>query len=456
LILHNLLWTAENRTGSVSIFIHPKEVFSLKHRLAHRLTALAAASAMAFVLPAYAGLFDKEEEPASVAAFSKNGPATGVISFSPEDFQVSGDADLTAITLTSLPDPNAGVLTIGGQELPLGSDVAVSALAGLRFIPLATPMISATSFTFSPIFDNGSAGEDVTVGLYLLSSANEAPVAENLELCTYKNVEATGTFAGVDPEGDLLTFQLVSKPARGSVTQAADGSAEFIYTPYENKTGKDAFTYVAVDAVGNTSAPATVSIRIEKQKAKVTYSDMTNVPGHLEAVKLAEAGLLIGEKMGTTYFFHPEETMSRAQFTALAMAAVGVEPLEAVTLTGFADDEAMAAWAKPYVSSALRSGLIQGTLDGSGRAVFQADAPITAAEAAVVLDRALNVTDVADTMAGSAPAWASQAVSNLSSCDMIPASAALDAPLSRADAAVMLAGALDVLESRDDGGWFNW
>ena len=39
----------------------------------------------------------------------------------------------------------------------------------------------------------------------------------------------------MDPEGDLLTFQLISKPARGAVTQAEDGSAAFTYTPYENK-----------------------------------------------------------------------------------------------------------------------------------------------------------------------------------------------------------------------------
>ena len=281
-------------------------------------------------------------------------------------------------------------------------------------------------------------------------------MAENLELTTYKNVEITGTFSGVDPEGDLLTFQLVSKPARGAVTQSEDGSAAFVYTPYEDKTGKDAFTYVAVDTVGNTSAPATVSIRIEKQKTKVTYADMDGVAGHREAVRLAEAGLLIGEQMGDQYFFHPQEAMSRAQFTSLAMAAAGVTQLEGVTLTGFADDEAMATWAKTCASTALKAGLIQGTLDENGQVVFQADAPITAAEAAVVLDRALNVTDVSDAFSAAAPAWASQSVSNLASCGVVPTTASLESPLTRAEAAVLLSGTLDVLESRDSSGWFSW
>lgn len=427
----------------------------MKH-LTRRWTALAVVCAFTLALPVSAALFGGSQELPSVAAFSKNGLAPDAISFSPTDFQVSGNADLSSIVLTSLPDPSAGMLTIANQSLPLGSEVAMSAVSGMQFTPLATPMLSATSFTFSPVFSDGTTGDDVTVGLYLLASANTAPVAENLELTTYKNVEITGTFSGVDPEGDLLTFQLVSKPARGAVTQSEDGSAAFVYTPYEDKTGKDAFTYVAVDTVGNTSAPATVSIRIEKQKTKVTYADMDGVAGHREAVRLAEAGLLIGEQMGDQYFFHPQEAISRAQFTSLAMAAAGVTQLEGVTLTGFADDEAMATWAKTCASTALKAGLIQGTLDENGQVVFQADAPITAAEAAVVLDRALNVTDVSDAFSAAAPAWASQSVSNLASCGVVPTTASLESPLTRAEAAVLLSGTLDVLESRDSSGWFSW
>ena len=433
----------------------------MKQRVLHRFLALFIAGALSFALPASAALFGAGQEPEalSVAAFSKNGLASDVISFSPEDFRVEGNAALRSIVVTSLPDPSAGMLTIGNQAVPQGSEVAVAALDGLRFTPLATPMLSATSFTFSPLFDNGAAGEDVTVGLYLLASANEAPVAENLSLCTYKNVEIQGTFAGVDPEGDLLTFQLISKPARGAVTQEADGSAQFTYTPYENKTGKDAFTYVAVDAVGNTSAPATVSIKIEKQKTKICYSDMAGVEGHRDAVRLAEAGLLIGEQMGNEYLFHPEQTVSRAQFTALAMATAGLEVMTEASMTGFADDDVMAAWAKPYVSSALRSGVVQGSLDQEGRVVFQAGAPITAAEAAVLLNRTLRVTDVSETFVPSGmdtPPWCAQAVANLNSCNALPASAVLSEPLTRSQAAVMLSAALDVMEARDSGGWFQW
>lgn len=432
----------------------------MKQRLFRRSLTLLCAGALSFVLPA-AALFGGKSEPeaVSVAAFSKNGLTDQIISFSAQDFRVEGDAELSSIMVTSLPDPSAGFLTIGNQAVPEGSEVAMSAVNGLRFTPLVTPMLSSTSFTFTPVFAGGLTGEDVTVGLYLLASANEPPVAEDLCLCTYKNVEVRGAFAGVDPEGDLLTFQLISKPARGAVTQAEDGSAAFTYTPYENKTGKDAFTYVAVDAVGNTSAPATVAIKIEKQKSKVCYSDMTGVEGHREAVRLAEAGLLIGEQMGSEYLFHPEETVSRAQFTALSMAAAELDVMKEASVTGFADDEVMATWCKPYVSSALLSGVVQGSFDQEGRVMFHSEAPITAAEAAVLLNRALRVTDVAETFVATGedtPSWCAQAVANLGSCNVLPASAVLSEPLTRSQAAVMLSAALDVVEARETGGWFSW
>ena len=63
--------------------------------------------------------------------------------------------------------------------------------------------------------------------------------------------------------------------------------------------------------------------------------------------------------MGSEYLFHPEQTLSRAQFTASAMAAADLDVMKEASLTGFADDEAMATWAKPFVSSALRSGVLR-------------------------------------------------------------------------------------------------
>lgn len=125
---------------------------------------------------------------------------------------------------------------------------------------------------------------------------------ENLEFTTYKNVAVTAQFSAVDPEGDLLTYHILNKPARGAVTMPEDGSSEFVYTPYENKTGKDSFTYVAVDAVGNSSDPATVKIKIEKPNTKVTYADMDGDPAHKGCHPTGRGGDLRGRVHGWGLF----------------------------------------------------------------------------------------------------------------------------------------------------------
>ena len=65
-----------------------------------------------------------------------------------------------------------------------------------------------------------------------------APIAQAFSLTTYRDVAVSGTFTGVDPQGEPLTFRVTENPARGSVTLAQEGSARFTYTPYENKTGR--------------------------------------------------------------------------------------------------------------------------------------------------------------------------------------------------------------------------
>ena len=105
-------------------------------------------------------------------------------------------------------------------------------------------------------------------------------------------------------------------------------------------------------------------------------------------------GILVGESHGGRYFFQPDQTVSRAEFLALAMDATGLEPMEDVTVTGFSDDEAIPTWAKGSISSALKAGVIQGERAPTGAPVFSAETDITCGEATVMLDRLLNMADV--------------------------------------------------------------
>ncbi len=415
---------------------------------------------LSLVLPASAALL-MGRTPNSQGCFSKNGPAGGIIQFTPQDF-LAGTETLDSIRLTQLPDLGSGILTLGGQELYAGDTVAVTALGGLQFQSLRQPTVSAAAFSFTPYFSDGTSGEEVTVNLHLLTEENRAPIAENLELTTYKNVPVTGRFAATDPEGDLLTFRLVEKPARGAVSFTQEGGAEFVYTPYENKTGKDSFTYTAVDAVGNVSTPVTVKIRIEKPKTKVTYADLEGLPAQRTAIRLAEEEIFVGECMNGDYFFRPDAPVSRNEFVAMAMKIAGQDALTTISRTGFSDDASIPAWAKGYVASALKSGMVQGTFGANGEIVFQGADPITRGEACVLLNRILHVTDASIPTfysdSDSVPAWAYQSAVNLETAGVLQTDSSgalsLSDPMTRADAADLLTGALDLLETREGGAWF--
>ena len=427
----------------------------MKHRaLLRRALPLAVLTAVLLTsgLPASALFFGRSETP-TVAPIAKNGSWAEPIAFSQSDFVVDGSAKLDSIVIAALPDSAAGILDLGGQALQVGDTVAMEAVDGLCFRPAASSAAAEASFQFTPVFSDGQSGEPVTVELYRLTEANGAPVAENLELSTYKNVAVTGQFSAVDPEGDLITYYMIKKPARGAVTMPEDGGSTFVYTPYEDKTGKDSFTYVAVDAVGNASDPATVKVKIEKADTKVTYADLDGHPAHKAAIRLAEEGIFVGACMGEEYLFQPDAPVTRGEFVAMAMEVAGMEALSGVTRTGFADDEAIPTWAKPYAASALKAGLVQGSRAADGQTVFQAEAPITAAEAAVLLDRALQVTDVsAETWAAAGvPAWAVQSAANLSTCGVLPAGGDLSGELTRGEAAQLLCSALELRDSRDTG-----
>ena len=278
---------------------------------------------------------------------------------------------------------------------------------------------------------------------------NSAPIAENQELATYKNIPLSGTLSAVDPDGDILTFFLTRLPKKGNVEISEDGS--FTYTPNEDKKGKDSFSFTATDINGNVSADATVSIKIRSQTTDVCYADLTGTDYEYDALCLAENGIYVGECIGSSHFFSPTENVTRGEFLSMCMNICSVEPLKDISKTGFYDDESIPMWTKPYVATALMAGIVKGYKDDSGNVVFQPNDPITYSEAVVMLDNVLNITDVSAQMqvfADTCPVWAAQSAANLSSCNII--TNIPSGTLTRGEAAKMLSAAITVIENRNN------
>jgi hypothetical protein len=79
-----------------------------------------------------------------------------------------------------------------------------------------------------------------------------------------------------DAEGDALSAELVSAPTSGTLTLNADGS--FVYVPAATYAGTASFSYLARDAKGDASAPATASISVLANRAPVASNDAYLAP----------------------------------------------------------------------------------------------------------------------------------------------------------------------------------
>lgn len=285
-----------------------------------------------------------------------------------------------------------------------------------------------------------------------------APAARDLEIRTYRGIPYQGQLEASDPDGGQVTFSIVTQPKKGTVTLEG---ASFTYSPGENALGGDSFTYAAVNGDGVSSAPATVTVTIEKVRSGVTYGD-TDAASAAAAQELAERGIFTGSKIGETWYFEPERTVSRGEFLAMVLETAGTEVTE-VTMTGFCDDDAIPTWAKGYAAAGAAEGIVEGKPTDSG-AAFSCDAPISCSEAATVLNRVLNLGDVelevwyADREA--VPSWAAQAVGNMEALNVLSVgsfgSEGLEAAVTRGDAARMLSAAGTLLRGEEPSGLLGW
>ncbi len=323
--------------------------------------------------------------------------------FSAEDF--AGEEPLMGVCITDLPQASAGTVLLGTRVLQPGDILTAEQLARMTFAPVRTETDVDAVVTYLPIYD-GYVAPSTTMTIAVRGKEDKAPVAEDMSLETYKNLPNEGVLKVTDPEGQALTFTVTRQPRRGTVEIKADGS--FVYTPKKNKVGVDSFTYTAADPAGNVSREATVTVQIMKPTDAQQYTDTAGLTCRFEAEWLRNTGLFEGEKVSGENCFQPNKAVSKGQFLAMVMKVLEVPVQEQTVYTGMAADAP--DWLKPYIAAAVRSGLMANLPEG-----FAAEQAITGAEAAVLLQNALDLPhaqQTAQTAEGKSdvPTWADSAL----------------------------------------------
>jgi hypothetical protein len=135
----------------------------------------------------------------------------------------------------------------------------------------------------------GSSGNLATATIKVSILPSVTPHSYSTAAGQTLSVGARGVLAHAT--GSNLQAVLVTGPAQGSLTLGRDGS--FSYTPPSDASGIERFVYRATNATGDSSIPASVTLRITPVAADAAYSVASGA-----TLTIPPGGLLAGD-LGT-------------------------------------------------------------------------------------------------------------------------------------------------------------
>ncbi len=378
--------------------------------------------------------------------------SSSVMSFSTDDFDSLFGRQVEAVTVISLPNEDSGRLTLSGMAVREGQTIDRNSVGELCFT-------SGDGFTgnVSIVFESGDTEGLCRVNV--LKTANFAPQTGKQSVTTQKNVAVYKTFSAADPENDGMTYEFINYPRHGSVNVSSGGEV-FVYRPLDGFVGNDSFSYVAFDEYGNRSDEQTVQIKVSRPACDVYFDDMKEHWAHNSAIKMASTGLMTGvtDDEGKLCF-SPEADMTRGDFLALCLIMAGHEKnIPFVSQTGFCDDSLIPANIKSYAWYAYDKGIISGYDNGDGTVNFESASSITKAEAAVIVDKILDIPENEGDLpaykdASAIPVWAGSAISTLSACGIINGmpggEISADKTLTRAEGAEIICNVASYIEDKE-------
>ena len=184
---------------------------------------------------------------------------------------------------------------------------------GFTFTP-GVDFIGEDSFTFRA-HDGTTFGEEATVTIGVIAT-NASPRASNRSVTVQPNVPTNFRLSGSDPDGDKVTFVILTEPIHGIVSGEPP---QLTYTPDTNYLGPDRLEFKVTDGLAE-SAPAAVTIQVMRQnrppkseeqvvstvtQRPVTFAlnsiDPDNDPLRAVILKGPAQGLLYGTGTNWTY-----------------------------------------------------------------------------------------------------------------------------------------------------------
>lgn len=159
-------------------------------------------------------------------------------------------------------DPEGTVLTAAVVAQPAHGSLTLNLDGSFTYTP-AVNYNGPDSFTYKA--GDGTLDSAVTTVNLTVTAVNDSPVATNDSYSTpfetALNIATPGILSNdTDVDSTTLTLTVIAQPEHGDLTLNANGS--FVYTPDDDFTGTDGFSYTVGDGTA-TSTVAAVTIAVE-------------------------------------------------------------------------------------------------------------------------------------------------------------------------------------------------
>ena len=231
---------------------------------------------------------------------------------------------------------------------------------------------------------------------------------------------------------ETFNFAIITEPANGTLVHENSGDPAFSYTPSGDFAGLDSFTF-RLESGEYYSNVGTVTIEVVRPTESVIpfyYEDMQDHWANFSASHLAARGFVIGEQVGNDFYYWPDKQMTRGEFLLFLLSVLNIDDTDNAADITFADEDSIPDWMLEKGKIAYEMEIISGVADDTDSLYLYPNAPITRAEAFVMINNALLVkTDVVNTNdeinyadASTIPSWAMQAIKNLSAYQIIQGS----------------------------------
>ncbi|WP_316245503.1 S8 family serine peptidase [Gorillibacterium timonense] len=259
--------------------------------------------------------------------------------------------------LAGLPAKSTVVFTAGGSAVALPTSLLANAPAGAKLELTVKPAEDAkASFT-------AKLGAGTIAGTPVSFEANWVTASGSKAVATPNNVFIKRSF----------TVPGSIEPNTAGVLFEEDGVVTPVSSVFKKQT--DGTTLVTVSRPGfSVYAAATRTVAFTDIASSTVASDIQ---------ALANKWIIDGTTATT---FSPKANLTRAEFTALLVRALGLKATDTANFTDVKDSD----WFASDVAAASEAGLIKGI--GSGK--FAPNAQVTREDLAVILDRALKLTGI--------------------------------------------------------------